>query len=183
MKKILLRTVAIVCMALLYCNSPVMAQSVRYNFVPGTDFSKFKTYKWALVKDGSYPNQILDTQIIHAIDSELASKGLRKSEEEKVDLYVTYQVAVNQEKQWDTYGGGIGMGWGWYGGGMQTTTSSTINVGTLVVDIYDAPTNKQVWRGDATKTLNPSKNPEKTLKNLQKAVAKMMKNYPPPAKK
>jgi hypothetical protein len=64
-------------------------------------------------------------------------------------------------------------------GGMGTATSSTISVGTLVLDMYD-PTSKQlVWTGRATKTLDPSNNQEKKQKNLDKAMQKLLKNYPP----
>jgi len=110
----------------------------------------------------------------------LALKGLTKTDSDRVDLYVAYQVAVNQEKQWNAYSTGVArVRWG----GMGTATSSTINVGTLVVDMYDSTTKKPVWRGDATKTLNPSKDPAKNQERLQKAAAKLLKNYPPPVKK
>ena len=39
---------------------------------------------------------------------------------------------------------------------------------------------KQVWRGEATKTLGNPKTPEKIQRNLDKAMAKLLKNYPPP---
>jgi len=42
---------------------------------------------------------------------------------------------------------------------------------------------KIVWRGVASKTLDAKAKPEKRQKNLKKAVAKLMKNYPPPMKK
>jgi hypothetical protein len=53
----------------------------------------------------------------------------------------------------------------------------------LVLDIYDPTTKQLVWTGTATKTLNPSSNQEKNQKNLDKAMAKLLKNYPPPRKK
>ena len=168
------------------CCAVAMGQDIRFNFLQGTDFSKYKTYKWVRVPNAQYPNQILDDQIMRAIDSQLATKGLTKTEENP-DLYVTYQAAVNQEKQWNSYStGGDTWGWGgWRGwGGMSTTTttSSTINVGTLSCDIYDVAAKKQVWRGDATKTLGSGKDPQKVEKNLNKAVAKLFKKYPPPVK-
>jgi hypothetical protein len=48
--------------------------------------------------------------------------------------------------------------------------------------MYDVAAKKQVWRGDASKTLNPSKNPEKNQERLQKGIAKLLKHYPPPVK-
>jgi hypothetical protein len=42
------------------------------------------------------------------------------------------------------------MGWG-----MQTMTTSTVNIGTLVIDLYDPARKMLVWRGQGTKTLDP----------------------------
>jgi hypothetical protein len=154
------------------------AQDVKYNFMPGTDFSKYHTYKWVTVEGGAHPNQIVDAQIKQAVDSQLASKGLTKTNNDKADLYVGYQIAVDQEKQWNAYGMGGGLRWG----GMGTATSSTISVGTLVLDMYDPSTKQLVWTGNATKTLDPSSNQEKNQKNLDKAVQKLLKNYPPKQK-
>jgi hypothetical protein len=39
-----------------------------------------------------------------------------------------------------------------------------------------------VWRGTVSKTLDPTAKPEKRQKNLEKAVEKMLKNYPPKKK-
>jgi hypothetical protein len=62
---------------------------------------------------------------------------------------------------------------------MGTATSSTINVGTLVLDMYDPSTKKLVWTGRATKTLDPGNSQEKKQKNLDKAMQKLLKNFPP----
>jgi Domain of unknown function (DUF4136) len=164
---------------LLFAASVVMAQDVTHNFMPGTDFSKFHTYKWVNVEGGAHPNQIVDAQIKQSVDSQLASKGLTKTDSDKADLYVGYQVAVDQEKQWNAYGMGGGVRWG---GGMGTATQSTINVGALVLDMYDPSTKQLVWTGKATKTLDPSSNQEKNQKNLNKAMAKLLKDYPPKQK-
>jgi len=151
------------------------AQDVRYNSMPGTDFSKYHTYKWVAIEGASHPNQIMDAEIKQAVDSQLATKGLTKTDSDKADVYVGYQIAVDQEKQWNGYGMGGGIRWG----GMATATSSTINVGTLVLDLYDPATKQLVWTGSATKSLDPGSNQQKNEKNLNKAMAKLLKNYPP----
>jgi Domain of unknown function (DUF4136) len=161
---------------LMFTVGSVAAQDVKYNSMPGTDFSKFHTYKWVVVPNAKYPNQIVDAQIKDAINSQLSAKGLTLTDSDKADLYVAYQTSVAQQQQWNAYG----MGGGWrFGGGMATATSSTIDVGTLVVDMYDPSTKQLVWTGRATKTLNPSSNQEKNQKNLNKAMARLLKNYPP----
>ena len=175
----------VIALLVMWC-SAASAQDIKFNYLQGTDFSKYKTYKWVQVPNVQYPNSIVDDQIKRAIDAQLATKGLSKTEDNP-DLYVTYQVAVNQEKQWNAYSTGGGY-WGWGGwggwGGMQTTTatSSTINIGTLDCDIYDVAAKKQIWRGEASKTLGSGKDPKKVEKNLNKAMAKLFKKYPPPAK-
>jgi len=60
---------------------------------------------------------------------------------------------------------------------MAEATSSTINVGT--VDFYNPAAKQLVWRGTATKTLDPSKDPQKNQEKLNKAVAKLLKDFPP----
>jgi hypothetical protein len=56
-------------------------------------------------------------------------------------------------------------------------------VGTLVVGLYDPARKQLIWRGDATKTIDLKKDPDKNYKNLQKAMAKLFENYPPGRKK
>jgi hypothetical protein len=150
-------------------------QEVRINYMPGTDFSKYHTYKWVDIAGGAHPNQIVDAEIKQAVDSQLAAKGLTKTDSDSANMYVGYQTAVDQEKQWNAYGMGGGIRWG----GMATATSSTIDVGTLVLDMYDPASKQLVWTGHATKTIDPSGKPEKNQKNLNKAMQKLLKNFPP----
>jgi hypothetical protein len=154
-----------------------VAQDVKTNSMPGVDFSKFHTYKWVSIEGGSHPNQIMDQEIKQSADAQLATKGLTKTDDEKADLYVGYQIAVDQEKQWNAYGTG-----GRWAGGMGTATQSTINIGTFVLDMYDPATKQLVWSGNATKTIDPSSNQQKNQERLNKAMAKLLKNFPPKPK-
>ena len=167
------------------------AQDVRYNFDKSADFSKFKTYKWVPIKDAQKVDDITDKQIKDAIDSVLATKGLEKTTSDDADLYIGYQPAIGQEKQYTSFnsGWGYGPGWGggWYGGGMNssmtTGTTSTIYTGQLALDMYSRAGHDLVWRGVASKTIDTKAKPDKRQKNLNKAAVKMLKNYPPPLKK
>jgi hypothetical protein len=164
-----------------------IAQDVRYNFDRDTDFSRFKTYRWVVLKDAPKLDNILEKQVQAAVDAELATKGLTKIDDDSANLYVGYQAAVGQEKEFSSYSSGWGYGGGWYGGGwygmggssMTTGQTSTIYKGQLSVDMYDSTNQDLVWRGVASKTLDPKAKPEKQQKNLQKAMKKLLKNYPP----
>ena len=172
-----------------------LGQDVRYNYDKGTDFSKFKTYKWVLIKDAQRPNDIVDKQIKSAVDSQLLAKGLTAVDSDNADLFIGYQTAVGSEKQFSSFSSGMGPGWGygggwygggWYGGGGMTTTTgqtTTIYVGQLDLDMYNSTAKDLVWRGVVSKTLDPKAKPDKQEKNLTKAVAKLLKNYPPPVAK
>jgi hypothetical protein len=160
--------------ALVTFGGAALAQSVNTNYVPGTDFSRYRSYKWVAV-DGSTPvDQILDQQIRAAVDKQLAAKGFTKKDSDPVDLYAGYQVAVDQEKELNAWGAP-----GWRFNGMASVTTSTVDVGSLAVDFYDPGKKELVWRGAATETVSKSGSPEKKQEKLDKAMSKLLKKFPP----
>ena len=163
----------------------VHGQDVHYNYDRGTNFAAYKTYQWVDLPGpgGKVPDQLIDQAIKRAIDEQLAQKGLTKVEKD-ADLYVGYQAVINLEKGVNLWGTGDGFG-GWGGWGNRTIQgqTSTIPVGVLVVDLYDVGRKQLIWRGDATKTIDLKKDPDKNYRNLQKAMAKLFKNYPPQSNK
>jgi hypothetical protein len=166
------------------------AQDVRTNYMPGTDWSKYRTYAWVdevqgVPNVGGRPDQILDMQVKQAIDSQMAAKGFTKlADGGKPDLLVGYQLLIDREKQingfGDTWGGGWG-GWGPWGGGFGTFSAdtSTNYVGTFVVGMYDPAAKKLVWIGGAQHAIEPSKKPEKNQERLNKGAQKLLKDFPP----
>jgi hypothetical protein len=173
-------------MLLLGGASTILAQDVRYNFDKQANFGSFKTYKWVVIKGATQLSDLGDKQVKTAVDAELAKKGLTRSDSDTADLLIGYQAGVGQEKEYTSFdsGWGYGPGWhggGWYGGGggMSTGQTSTIYIGQLALDMYASAPKALVWRGVASKTLDPKAKPEKQQKNLEKAVAKVLKNYPP----
>jgi Domain of unknown function (DUF4136) len=164
---------------LILAGKPASAQQVAYNYMPGTDFSKYHTFKWIQLQSNVHPNQIVNQEIIDAINNTLTSKGFTLATGDKADLYVGYQCSVDQQRQWTAWGMGGGLRWG---GGMASAQSSTITNGMLAVDFYDPNSQQLLWRGTAAETLNPSGNPQKDQQKLNKGVEKLLKNFPPPVK-
>lgn len=174
---------------MLFFAASAWAQKVSYNFDSQADFSKYKTYRWEQHPNSMNLDDLTKRQLGEALDSVLVTKGLTKATGSDADLILVYQLAMHQEKQLttigDNFGYGPGWGGGWYGGGgmsMSTTTSATIHIGTLDVDMYDPAEKRIVWRGVASKTVNANTKPEKRQKNFEKAAKKLFKNYPPPQK-
>ena len=177
-----------VAIALVLAPALLIAQKVSYDYEKTANFASFKTYAH---KDGTkVGQQLIDDRIVAAIDAQLATKGLTKSDAAP-DLFVVYHVAFDKEKDISTYssgyGGGYGAyGWGWGGGWGGTTTTTQVRdivVGTLVIDMADAKKNQLAWRGMGVKEVNTTANPEKRDKSINEAVQKIFKNYPPKPKK
>ena len=177
-------TVAIACVL---ASALVLAQKTSYDFDKTANFAGYKTYaQKAGTKVGQ---QLIDDRIVAAIDTELAAKGLTKSEANP-DIVVVYHVAFDKQQDISTYssgyGGGYGpYGYGWGGGWGGTTTSTQVRdilVGTMVIDIADVKKNQVAWRGMGVKEVNTTASPEKRDKSINEAVKKILKNYPPKVK-
>jgi len=184
-----MKTLFVLPLVLLLAGGTALAQDVRYNFDKSANFSGFKTYKWVEIKGATQLSDLGDKQVKSAVDAELAKKGLTKSESDSADLYIGYQAGIGTEKEYTSfnsggwgYGPGYGAGWYGAGGGMTTGSTTTIYVGQLALDMYATSPKALVWRGVASKTLDTKAKPEKQQKNLEKAVAKVLKNYPPKVK-
>jgi Domain of unknown function (DUF4136) len=162
------------------------AQDVRYNYDSGANFSSYKTYNWVDNPNAEKLSDLADRQFKAAMDAELAKKGLAKVDSDDANLYISYQTALQQEKQYTSYNSGWGYGPGWrgYGGtGITTGQTATIHIGAIDLDLYDAAKKQLVWEGTASKVIDPKAKPDKQQKNLEKVVAKLLKNYPSPPKK
>jgi hypothetical protein len=156
-------------------------QDVHYNYDRDTNFASYRTYQWVDLS-GRVPDQLIDRDIKRSIDEQLAQKGLTKIEKD-ADLYVGYQAVIDLEKGINLSAWGTRGGPGGWDTGTATGQTSTIPVGMLLVDLFDSAKKQLIWRGDASKTLDLKKDQDKNYKNLQKAMTKLFKNYPPQAGK
>jgi hypothetical protein len=161
------------------------AQKVQTDWDHSTDWSKYKTYYIQIQK--SWGNQLGEERAIAATDSALKSRGWTRvqSLDQANAAVLINGVKSQQESATTMYSGGGFGGWGYggWGGGMQTATTSTStwNVGTLIVDIFDVQSKQLLFRGQGQATI--SDNAEKNTKNVYKALAKMFKEFPPTASK
>ncbi len=161
---------------LLFLSTTAFAQDVHFDYDRTANFSSYRSYQWADAKPLPPGDQLLDQDIKRAIDEQLVGKGMRRVETGS-DLQIRYTGAVSKEKEFNAIGlGPRGLG-GW--GDMGRVTTSTIEVGMLVVEIFDPAAGRLVWRGSASKTLDIKRDPGKNYHNLEKAMAKLFKNYPP----
>lgn len=151
--------------------------TVRTSHRPGIDFASFHTYKWVSVKGGQHPNPDSDAQIKQSIDSQLARRGLKKATGETADLTVDYQLAASEAQVWQTYED-------WTATGLMDQRLPqrkrvTIEVGTLVLDMYDTAKKELVWSGQANKTIDPKSSERNKKRAFDRAAQMLLEKYPP----
>jgi Domain of unknown function (DUF4136) len=161
-------------MLLLACVS--FAQNVKTDYDHNANFGQYKTYSWEKVQT---KDPLLVDRIKSAVNSALTAKGLTQVPSGG-DVEVFAIETTQNQQTLDTFYNGFGGGrrWGGFGGfGDATTTVETYKVGTLVIDLFDAKTEKLIWRSSSSDTL--SNNADKNTKNLDKGVNKMFQHFPP----
>jgi len=160
------------------------AQKTTYDYDKTAPFTAYRTY--ALMQGTSSGDPLVDARIIAALEDQLTLKGLSKTSTSP-DVNVLFHVAFDKEKDISTYSTGPmygGYGWGWGGGWGSTTTNVRVReivVGTLAIDVVDASRKQVVWRGLGTKQVDSDADAADRDKSIAKAVAKIMRNYPPVA--
>ncbi len=151
-----------------------------------TDFTRYRTFAWAEGSGGGddlrVAGDLMDQRFRRAIASELVSRGLEKAMSGQPDVFVGYQVALDDRIDYQTINTYYGSGWGYrgvYGGvGASQTTAREYTVGTLVIDVYDARQRDLVWRGSGEGRVRQARNPEESQEQINQAVTKIMMEFP-----
>lgn len=160
------------------------AQKVKVGYDKGVDFSKYKTYSWAeLASTPARP--LLYATVVNWIDGDLSSKGLRRVDKDG-DLILEAT-------------GGIGFGISVSGGqpltssynGPPPSLNATMWTGagqrelmpavpdaSLQLQFIDRNANEIVWGGSVSQALDMNRK-DKSLELVDKAVTKLLKQFPP----
>ena len=175
---------AVLTASILMAAASAVAQDVKTDFDKAFNFASVKTYS---IKIGTgWGNDLSQRRVLAEIDEAITGKGWKKSEDGPADIHVVLHGATDTKRTANTfYSGGMGgYGYGYRGfaGGMgsSTTTVSEYKVGTLVVDMFDSKSKNLVFRGIAEDEI--SDKPDKNVKKLEKASAKLFKDFPPGSK-
>ena len=163
---------------LLLLLSACTSVDVKTDHDPSTDFSRYSTYYWKRLPDTGNP--LMDGRIVSAVDGQLYGKGLRKVPVQDAQTALAADVATREAQQIYTFHDNWGPGWhGWGWRGPVTTTSRvlTYQVGTLVLDLYDARSKDAIWRGTASDTL--SNNPKNVKRSMEEGVRQIFAKFPP----
>jgi Domain of unknown function (DUF4136) len=176
------RAVIVLMGVMLLFAGKLSAGQVKTDYDRNANFGQYKTYSWEQVKTQDPLNV---DRIKSAVNASLAAKGWTQVPSGG-DVCVMAMEITHDQQTLNTFYDGFGGGWGWrrFGGGgfgEATTTTETYKVGSLVVDLFDAKTKELIWRGSSSDTL--SNNSDKNIKNMNKDVEKMFKDFPPGSSK
>jgi hypothetical protein len=174
-----MKTLKLLPLLLLFIVASCDTVQVYSDYDRAVDFAPYKTY--AFLKSGIDKVEISDLdkkRILHAIDQQLAAKGMTKSD--NPDLLVNIFTKSREEVSVNQFNAGYGYGWGYgwnpymYGG--HTSVTSTTE-GTLYIDLIDAKKKELIWQGEGTGTLSKDMNRKDEIVN--DIVTQILAQYPP----
>ena len=177
------RTLGAVALTLVVCACGGIQVNSDYN--PDTDFTSFRTFAWAEGSgslDDPRMTDLVDQRFRRAVESELVSRGMEKTPSGEPDVFVGYQIALDDRVDYQTINTYYGGAWGYrgvYGGVVGTQTTATeYTVGTLVIDVYDARQRELVWRGSGEGKVSQARNPEESQERINQVVTRIMQGFP-----
>lgn len=163
--------------------------TVRYDYDQTADFTKYKTFGWlpqqttttsTSAQAARQANSLIDKRILSAVNSDLTGKKGMSIDTQNPDLLLVYHIGAVDKVDVTSYGYGYPYAGGWgYGYGYGGVDVYNYTEGTLMVDFIDGETKELVWRGTATGVIDPNPSASSSEKQINAAVDKMLKNYPP----
>lgn len=171
---------AVVTVSLAGCSG----MSIRTDYNPGADFSKYSTYAWLATPETGDPridNALVEGRIKGAVDQALTAKGYRQVPADQATFWVGYHLSVEGRMDVNTVNSYYGYGWGrwYYGPGYTDTQVTYYDQGTLLIDIVDAQAKELAWRGAAEAEVRPDVAPEERSKRINDAVTRILERFPP----
>jgi hypothetical protein len=166
MRRVLLLSALV---AVIGCSQAV---DVRQSFDADAPFVEYKTYAWVHPYVATGESKDWQEMLRLALTNELNIKGLSYAVGDNPDLWVDYQLGMEREPgniDWSSYH-------------LEQAKNSEVYMsqgGVLVVDLLDAKKDHLVWRGVATGAVNVDPNEDIMRRNINNAVKKLMKQYPP----
>lgn len=176
------------CVALLFAGG-CSSIKVRYTYDTEMDLERLKTYAWLPhTPESSEPsgdstamNPGLADRIRSDVDEQLARKGLHL-DPKNPDFLVTYHVTVEDKINVDDWGYSYSARTRYRSAkGFGIVEVKKYEKGTLILDFVAPDTMKLLWRGEAQGGLDPKRTPKEGAKTVDRALAKILKDFPPPA--
>jgi len=151
-----------------------------FDYDKNADFTKYKTYAFSEETAELPINQLNRDRVLDAVNNEMYAKGfaeMGKDPDVIVDIHIKGKEVVTANAT--TTGAGYNR-YGW-GAGYSSTqvTYDSYTEGSMFITLVDRISEKIIWQGVGTKTLDESATPEKRTEMINYSVKQIMSNYPP----
>lgn len=159
---------------------------VQTDYDPGTDFSALKTFKWVDAKGSDLDkNPLIKSRVRDAVISNLKAKGYQQVESGEPDCFVFAHAGAKEKMNVTDWGYSYGGYWGGYGAYGRNIDVSYYTEASLFIDVVKNNPGKDelAWRGVGTGVVQQSASPEDRAENINYAVASILEDFPPGAKK
>jgi predicted DNA-binding transcriptional regulator len=158
------------CGLLLLCASAATAQTVQTDYDRSFNLAKLRTYDFYQQDrkpgDPLAASPINERRIHDALDMQLRASGLSNATGGQADFMIAYFVTTRRglDIQDNRFGLLQRMG---------SINVSQVTEGTIVVIFVDRATQREVWRGYASGTINP----KDLEKDVNKGIAKLVQRF------
>jgi hypothetical protein len=148
---------------------------VSYDYDQEVDLTGLRSYDWFPIPKGVEADDLVAGRVKKAVNAEMAEKGIRA---DSADPDFLIAMHVGSEEKVSQSDGGTTYSFYWHAR-KGRSRSFRYQEGTLVLDFIDGKSRQFVWRGQAKGFVDNNSNPEKGDKQVNEAVRKILKNFPP----
>ncbi len=182
---------AAVCCPFLFCLLLLVAGcspvQVSYDYDPGMDFSRVRSYAWIennMTDDRLRQDPLLKKRIVATIDRYMAQRGYGKTDPTRADILITIY-GISKERMRLSSRPVAG---GWYYGpgsyppwamGYERVDVHYYTEGTLGIDIIDPRRHELVWRGLGTGIVRQFGNRQEMQREIDTYVTEILSHFPP----
>jgi hypothetical protein len=152
--------------------------STSFDYDTTADFAGLRTYSWIEDRGGAESASLALKRVRTAVDRVLAERGYRL-DSQAPDFLVAAHVTNQERVQVTDWGYSYGRYGSWYG--RRDLDVYTYDEGSLVLDVVDSASRSLVWRGTASRAVDPDWTPEKREQVVNEAVEALLQRFPPSA--
>jgi uncharacterized protein DUF4136 len=177
MVRSMLKRLGFLCLLLVVGTACTKLPPPEFAYDKAASFADLKTFAWYQGPEFKYPRggsvvdgRFIDDHVRKDVEAELGKKGYRKEDGGSPDFFVSYATSADGIVDHDRYGA-----YSWWSPNIYVS-SAYDRMATLTLDVRDRE-KKLIWRGAISRT--GGDNPEKVGEAIERAVAELLKNFPP----
>jgi hypothetical protein len=150
--------------------------STGFDYDTSADFSALSAYGWIEDEGSSQAMSLALQRARTAVDAELGARGYRL-DPQAPDFLVSVHVTSQERVQVTDWGYSYGRHGAWYGS--RDLDVYTYDEGSLVIDVVDPTRRALIWRGTASRVVEPDWSPDEREKVVREAVQALLEDFPP----